>query len=76
MVAGKKALEKGNLTGDNLAKLNKSRCGIIIGSGMGGMQVFSDGVETLVKEGFRRISPFFCPLPSSPTWAEPSLELI
>ena len=61
MVAGKKALEKGNLTGDNLAKLNKSRCGIIIGSGMGGMQVFSDGVETLVKEGFRRISPFFVP---------------
>jgi 3-oxoacyl-[acyl-carrier-protein] synthase II len=61
MVAGKKALEKGNLTGDNLEKLNKSRCGIIIGSGMGGMQVFSDGVETLVKEGFRRISPFFVP---------------
>jgi 3-oxoacyl-[acyl-carrier-protein] synthase II len=61
MVAGKKALEKGNLTGDNLAKLNKSRCGIIIGSGMGGMQVFSDGIETLVKEGFRRISPFFVP---------------
>jgi 3-oxoacyl-[acyl-carrier-protein] synthase II len=61
MVAGKKALEKGNLTGDNLTKLNKSRCGIVIGSGMGGMQVFSDGVETLVKEGFRRISPFFVP---------------
>jgi 3-oxoacyl-[acyl-carrier-protein] synthase II len=61
MVAGKKALEKGNLTGDNLAKLNKSRCGIIIGSGMGGMQVFSDGIETLVKESFRRISPFFVP---------------
>ncbi len=61
MVAGKKALEKGNLTGDNLTKLNKSRCGIIIGSGMGGMQVFSDGIETLVKEGFRRISPFFVP---------------
>jgi 3-oxoacyl-[acyl-carrier-protein] synthase II len=61
MVAGKKALEKGNLAGENLAKVNKSRCGIIIGSGMGGMQVFSDGVETLVKEGFRRLSPFFVP---------------
>lgn len=61
MVAGKKALEKGNLAGENLAKVNKSRCGIIIGSGMGGMQVFSDGVETLVKDGFRRISPFFVP---------------
>ncbi|HEX2579711.1 MAG TPA: beta-ketoacyl-ACP synthase II [Rhabdochlamydiaceae bacterium] len=61
MVAGKKALEKGNLIGDSFAKLNKSRCGIIIGSGMGGMQVFSDGVETIVKEGFKRISPFFVP---------------
>ncbi len=61
MVAGKKALEKGNLTGDSLEKLNKFRCGILIGSGMGGMQVFSDGIETLVKESFRRISPFFVP---------------
>ena len=61
MVAGKKALEKGNLTPENLAKLNKSRCGILVGSGMGGMQIFSDGVETLVKEGYRRISPFFVP---------------
>jgi 3-oxoacyl-[acyl-carrier-protein] synthase II len=61
MVAGKKALEKGNLTPENLAKLNKPRCGILIGSGMGGMQVFADGVETLLKDGFRRISPFFVP---------------
>lgn len=61
MVAGKKALEKSNLVGDNLANLSKSRCGIVVGSGMGGMQVFSDGVETLVKEGYRRISPFFVP---------------
>jgi len=61
MVAGKKALEKGNLTGDSLAKLNKSRCGIIIGSGMGGMQIFSDGVETIINEGLKRISPFFVP---------------
>ncbi len=61
IVAGKKALEKGNLTPEKLAQLNKSRCGIIIGSGMGGMQMFSDGVETLVKDGFRRLSPFFVP---------------
>jgi 3-oxoacyl-[acyl-carrier-protein] synthase II len=61
LVAGKKALEKGDLTGEKLEKLDKSRCGIIIGSGMGGMGVFSDGVETLVKEGHRRVSPFFVP---------------
>lgn len=58
IVAGKKALEKG---GVKLDTINKSRCGIIIGSGMGGMNMFSNGVETLIKEGYRRISPFFVP---------------
>ncbi len=58
MVAGKKALEHGGL---NLETVDKSRCGIIIGSGMGGMACFSDGVEALVKQGFKRISPFFVP---------------
>ncbi len=58
MVAGKKALEQSGL---NLESVNKSRCGVLIGSGMGGMKSFSDGVEALVKEGFRRMSPFFVP---------------
>lgn len=61
MVAGKKALEKGDLSQDKLGQLNKSRCGIIIGSGMGGMNIFSDAVATLQKESYRRISPFFVP---------------
>ncbi len=61
IVAGKKALEKAALTGESLDKLNKSRCGILIGSGMGGMQMFSNGVEALIKEGFKRVSPFFVP---------------
>lgn len=58
MVAGKKALEQSGL---NLENVNKSRCGVLIGSGMGGMQAFSDGVEALVTQGFRRMSPFFVP---------------
>jgi 3-oxoacyl-[acyl-carrier-protein] synthase II len=61
IVAGKKALEKAQLTEENLNQLNKSRCGILIGSGMGGMHMFSGGVETLVKEGFKRVNPFFVP---------------
>lgn len=61
MVAGKKALEKGLLTGEALHRLNKSRCGILIGSGMGGMSVFVDGVETAAEKGPRRVSPFFIP---------------
>ncbi len=61
MVAGKKALEYGQLTGDAFNALNKQRCGIIIGSGMGGMSSFHDGVETLVQKGFRRLTPYFVP---------------
>ena len=60
-VAGKKALEQGKLTGDALAKLDKTRCGVLIGSGMGGMTVFYDGTETLLTKGFKRITPFFVP---------------
>lgn len=61
MVAGKKALEHGGLQGAALDALDKNRCGVIIGSGMGGMNAFYDGVEALIKQGFKRISPFFVP---------------
>lgn len=61
MVAGKKALEMGQLTGDALAKLRHSHCGVLIGSGMGGMSVFTEGVQTLIEKGSRRITPFFIP---------------
>jgi 3-oxoacyl-[acyl-carrier-protein] synthase II len=60
-VAGKKALEHGNLPLDALDKLDKSRCGVLIGSGMGGMNVFYEGCETLVTKGFKRLTPFFVP---------------
>ncbi len=59
--AGKKALESGGLNLQNLDVLDRTRCGIIIGSGMGGMQAFYDGVETLITKGFRRLTPFFIP---------------
>lgn len=61
MVSGKKALESANLKGEAFDKLNKSRCGIIIGSGMGGMSAFYDGVETVITKGHRRLTPFFVP---------------
>ncbi len=61
VVAGKKALEMGNLHGEALEKLNKERCGIIIGSGMGGMDVFAEGVKSLEAHGVRRVTPFFVP---------------
>ena len=58
VVAGKKALESAV---SDLTLLNKQRCGVLIGSGMGGMKVFSDGVETVVTKGYKRLTPFFVP---------------
>ena len=61
LVAGKKALEMSGLQKEAFDRLDKSRCGILIGSGMGGMGVFSEGVETLLTKGFKRLTPFFVP---------------
>lgn len=34
---------------------------MLIGSGMGGVSVFSDAVESLIDEGYEKISPLFTP---------------
>ena len=60
MVAGKKALEQAQLF-PHAENLDKKRCGILIGSGMGGMGVFAEGVKTLLEKGSRRITPFLIP---------------
>lgn len=61
MVAGKKALEHAGLKGEKFDRLQKERCGILIGSGMGGMTVYADGVQTLLEKGQSKVSPFFIP---------------
>lgn len=61
IVAGKKALELAQLPMDALTSLDKTRCGIILGSGMGGMTVYADGVQAMLEKGPKRISPFFVP---------------
>lgn len=61
MVAGKKALEKAGLGIDALQAIDKNKCGIIIGSGMGGMDVFVNGVQNLDQKGWRKVTPFFVP---------------
>ena len=58
LIAGKKAIEHGQV---KMEELDKNRCGVIIGSGMGGMTIFYDGVETLIQKSFKRLTPFFVP---------------
>ncbi|XP_051128513.1 3-oxoacyl-[acyl-carrier-protein] synthase I, chloroplastic [Andrographis paniculata] len=61
IVAGKKALESADLGGDKLNEIDKIRAGVLVGTGMGGLTVFSDGVQSLIEKGHRKITPFFIP---------------
>lgn len=61
VVAGKKALEYAQITPEVLSTLDKERCGVIIGSGMGGMTMFYDGAQTILHKGHKRLTPFFVP---------------
>jgi 3-oxoacyl-[acyl-carrier-protein] synthase II len=48
-------------SGIDFAKLDPFRCGVVIGSGIGGLNEFEDGHNTLRDKGPGRISPFVIP---------------
>ncbi|XP_062211492.1 3-oxoacyl-[acyl-carrier-protein] synthase II, chloroplastic-like [Phragmites australis] len=60
ITAGKKALENAGITEEIMNELEKSRCGVLIGSAMGGMKVFSDAIEAL-RVSYKKINPFCVP---------------
>uniref|UniRef100_A0ACD5YXU2 Uncharacterized protein n=3 Tax=Avena sativa TaxID=4498 RepID=A0ACD5YXU2_AVESA len=60
ITAGKKALENGGLTEEVRDELDKTRCGVLIGSAMGGMKVFNDAIEAL-RVSYRKMNPFCVP---------------
>ena len=41
--------------------LPKEKTGIVVGSGMGGVETFMDNARSLIEKGPRRVSPFFVP---------------
>jgi 3-oxoacyl-(acyl-carrier-protein) synthase len=60
MVSGKKALAQAGLDKEANASafsaLDLTRCGVLVGSGMGGLSVFQDGESgSLPGEGFGRL---------------------
>ncbi|GMI85984.1 3-ketoacyl-acyl carrier protein synthase I, KETOACYL-ACP SYNTHASE 1 [Hibiscus trionum] len=61
IVAGKKALEDADLGGDKLSKINKERYGVLVGTGMGVITLFSDGIQNLIKRGYRKLTPSLIP---------------
>ncbi|XP_010477131.1 PREDICTED: 3-oxoacyl-[acyl-carrier-protein] synthase II, chloroplastic-like isoform X1 [Camelina sativa] len=60
LTAGKKALADGGVTEDVMAEFDKSKCGVLIGSAMGGMKVFYDALEAL-KISYKKMNPFCVP---------------
>eukprot|EP00873_Tetraselmis_striata_P034682 jgi/Tetstr1/454946/TSEL_041807.t1 len=63
IVAGKSALNDAGLQwdGPELEKLDKERCGILIGSAMGGMDVFTNATAALLEKGHKKMNPFCIP---------------
>lgn len=63
LVAGKKALEMSGFepTDEGLQSLKRERCGVIVGSGLGGMHTFFEGSKAFINRGPRKLSPFFVP---------------
>ncbi len=45
----------------DFGKTDKTRAGVIVGSGIGGMLSFETEIRKLIEQGPRRISPFFIP---------------
>jgi len=58
MAAAKLAVEHAGL---DLDKINKERFGILIGSGVGGMDTIENQARAFIERGPRRVSPFMIP---------------
>ncbi|KAA8541607.1 hypothetical protein F0562_022759 [Nyssa sinensis] len=60
LIAGKKALADGGITEEVMGELDKAKCGVIIGSALGGMKVFNDAIEAL-RVSHKKMNPFCVP---------------
>mmetsp|Transcript_22385 Transcript_22385/g.66010 ORF Transcript_22385/g.66010 Transcript_22385/m.66010 type:complete len:456 (-) Transcript_22385:521-1888(-) len=59
MVTCKQAVEDAKI---DLSKVDKTRFGILMGSGIGGIDSFEKNAEVMFSKGPRRVSPFFIPM--------------
>ncbi|KAL6220888.1 hypothetical protein ACLB2K_008641 [Fragaria x ananassa] len=60
LTAGKKALVDGGFTEEVMEKIDKTKCGVLIGSAMGGMKIFNDAIEAL-RVSYKKMNPFCVP---------------
>ncbi len=59
VAASKMAMEDSNIDTDNI---DKNRFGVIIGSGIGGIETLEEQHKRLLEKGPKRVSPFFVPM--------------
>ena len=59
MVTASEALTHSGFAADS--QTNAHRCGVVLGSGIGGMTTFSDQMERLITKGPNRVSPMTIP---------------
>lgn len=62
-VASRKALKQAGIDKDQEGHhgLDKTRTGVLIGSGMGGLTTFQDNTKSMIERGHKKVSPFFIP---------------
>jgi len=61
VIAADQAILDSDLNPDQMSQSQRDRVAVIIGSGIGGIQVFYEQTEAFIQHGPRRISPFFIP---------------
>lgn len=59
VAASKIAVEDASI---NLDNIDKERFGVILGSGIGGLETFEEQHKKLLEKGPKRVSPFFIPM--------------
>lgn len=75
-VSCRKALKQAGLDKDQdgFEKLDKTKVGVLVGSGMGGLTVFQDNVTNMMNKGLKKVSPFFIPYAITNMWALPAKD--
>lgn len=61
LVAAKRALEHAELSKEALARCERTRIGVVIGSGIGGLHMMQQQIPLVDRAEFRQVSPFFIP---------------
>jgi 3-oxoacyl-[acyl-carrier-protein] synthase II len=62
LAAADEALRDAGLRPETIPELERTRIGVVFGTGIGGIQTFQEQSEAWVRGGPRKLSPFFIPM--------------